>query len=153
MFNFLNLRLQQIMATKEPFGNVSVIAVGDLFQLRPVKDKWIFENPEMGYSALANNIWTEYSTLFELTEIMRQKGDKPFAELLNRFREGKHSKDDIAMIKQRLLHVSPKNDNYPLNTTHLFTTNASVNAHNNSQYMISKIHKAEIKAVDIIVGD
>ena len=32
MFNFLNLRLQQIMGNKSPFGNLSLITVGDLFQ-------------------------------------------------------------------------------------------------------------------------
>ena len=44
MFNFLNLRLQQIMGTNKPFDGVSIISVGDLFQLKPVFDKWIFEN-------------------------------------------------------------------------------------------------------------
>lgn len=43
MFNFLNLLLQQIMANKSPFGNLSLITVGDLFELKPVFDKWIFE--------------------------------------------------------------------------------------------------------------
>ena len=80
MFNFLNLRLQQIMGNKEPFGGVSLITVGDLFQLKPVFDKWIFENSQIGYNILASNIWTEYFTLFELTEIMRQKNDKEFAD-------------------------------------------------------------------------
>ena len=110
MFNFLNLRLQQIMGNKEPFGGVSLITVGDLFQLKPVFDKWIFENCQMGYNVLASNIWTEYFTLFELTEIMRQKDDKEFAELLNRLREGKHSEEDIAILKQRFLNIGPEED-------------------------------------------
>ena len=76
MFNFLNLRLQQIMGTNEPFGEISLVTVGDLFQLKPVFDKWIFENSQSGYNEFAANIWTEYFTLFELTEIMRQKDDK-----------------------------------------------------------------------------
>ena len=38
MFNFLNLRLQQILGTKLPFSGVSLITVGDLFQLQPVFD-------------------------------------------------------------------------------------------------------------------
>ena len=42
MFNFLDLRLQQIMGTKETFGGLSIITVGDLFQLKPVFDNWIF---------------------------------------------------------------------------------------------------------------
>lgn len=152
MFNFLNLRLQQIMGTNKPFGGISVITVGDLFQLKPVFDKWIFENSQYGYNAFATNIWTEYFTLFELTEIMRQKEDKQFAELLNCLREGKHSDDDIAILK-RLLNVTPESDNYPINTTHLFTTNASVDAHNNALYALSRTDKAQIKAVDIIIGD
>ena len=43
MFNFLDLRLQQIMGTKEPFGGISIITVGDLFQLplRPSAAKTI----------------------------------------------------------------------------------------------------------------
>ena len=84
---------------------------------------------------------------------MRQKDDKEFAQLLNRLREGKHSEDDIAVLKQRLLKVGPGQDNYPMNMAHLFTTNASVDAHNNSLYTLSKADKAQIKAVDIIVGD
>ena len=153
MFNFLNLRLQQTMGTKEPFGGVSLITVGDLFQLKPVFDKWIFENSQIGYNALASNIWTEYFTLFELTEIMRQKDDKEFAELLNRSREGKHSEEYIAILKQRLLNIRCEEDNYPMNMTHLFTTNALVDAHKYALYTISKTDKAQIKAVDIIVWD
>ena len=40
----------------------------------------------------ATNILREYLTLFELTEVMRQKDDKQFAELLNHLREGKHQR-------------------------------------------------------------
>jgi len=57
--------------------------------------------------------------------------DKQFAQLLNPLREGKHSEDDITILKQRLLNVTPENDNNPMNTTQLFTENASVDAHNN----------------------
>ena len=39
MFNFLDLRLQQIMGTKEPFGGLSIITVGDLFQLISTKGR------------------------------------------------------------------------------------------------------------------
>ena len=48
MFTFLNARLQQIMGAKELFGGISLITVGDLFQLKPVFDKWIFENSVIG---------------------------------------------------------------------------------------------------------
>lgn len=153
MFNFLNLRLQQIMGTNTPFGALSVIAAGDLFQLKPVFDNWIFNNTNHGYGDLATNIWNEYFTLFELTEIMRQKDDKEFAELLNRLREGNHTQNDIEVLKERILKIRPGQENYPINMTHLFSTNAQVNNHNNTIYQASHTDKAQIKCIDIVVGD
>ena len=49
---------------------------------------------------------------------MRQKDGKEFAELLNCLREGKHSKDDIALLKQSFMNVRPEEDSYPFNITH-----------------------------------
>ena len=96
------------MGTNESFAGICLITVGDLFQLKPVFDKWIFENSQSGYNEFATNIWTEYFTLFEWTEIIRQKDDKESAQLLNRLREGSHSKNDISIVKQRLLNVKPE---------------------------------------------
>ena len=67
--------------------------------------------------------------------------------------KGNHSENDISILKQRLLNERPEQDNYPMHMTHLFTTNASVNAHNNALYTLSKAEKAQIKAMEIIVGD
>jgi hypothetical protein len=43
----------------------------------------------------------ELFSMFELHEIMRQKDDKPWAELLARVREGLQTADDVAMILER----------------------------------------------------
>ena len=36
MLSFIDTRLQQLTGTKAAFGGLSVIAVGDLYQLKPV---------------------------------------------------------------------------------------------------------------------
>jgi len=72
------------LGTRTPFGGISLITVGDLFQLKPVFDKWIFENSQSGYN--------EFPT--ELTQIMRRKDAKELAELPNCLREGNHSEHD-----------------------------------------------------------
>ena len=49
--------------------------------------------------ALALNVWQEYFEMYELTQIMRQKEDKQFAELLNQLQERRHSKNDIEQLE------------------------------------------------------
>lgn len=153
MFSFLDLRLQQIMGTQKPFGGTSLITVGDLFQLKPVFDQWIFQNSKNGYTPLASNLWQEHFKMYELSEIMRQKDDKEFAELLNRLREGKHSDKDIETLKGRILKMKPTDANYPMNVTHLFSTNLAVDNHSGKIFNKSTNQKAHISAVDIVVGD
>ena len=55
MLSYLYLRLQEIKGNREPFGGVHVLLVGDLFQLRPVGDSWVFANSSGDYSPLAEN--------------------------------------------------------------------------------------------------
>ncbi len=118
MLSFIHLRLQEIMGCYDKlFGGLNVIVFGDLFQLRPVMDGWIFEELDMpsqndkskkckqkrkltSASVLAPNIWKENFKCFELTQVMRQKDDKVFCDILNRMREGNHTKKDIEIIKQ-----------------------------------------------------
>ena len=72
------------------------------------------------YSALATNIRKEYFSIFELTEIMRQKDDKYFAQLLNRLREGKQTQDEVTVLKSRILKSKPGEPNYPASLTRIF---------------------------------
>ena len=151
MFNFINMRLQEVFATYQPFGGLSIIAIGDLFQLRPVLDSWIFQNSSVGYGPLATNLWQTHFHLFELTEIMRQKDDKKFAEILNRVREGIHTDTDLNDIRARAYMENPLflNGSIPC----LFTTNKEVNDHNDKIYANASICvKTTIQAIDQIAG-
>lgn len=56
LLNYINLRLQEIFATEMPFGGVSIIAIGDLFQLKPVFDNWVFFGLNDDYGPLATNL-------------------------------------------------------------------------------------------------
>ena len=89
----------------------------------------------------------------ELTQVMRQKEDKAFAEILNRIREGKHTNNDINILKQRILKLTPDHPDYPMIATHLYSTNVSVDEHNDEIFKKSRNEKVEIKAIDIVLGD
>ena len=89
----INNTLKYIKGSKENFGGVSITAIGNLFQLQPVMDSYIFKDLDnTEYAILAPNLWLDYFKMFELKEIMRQRESKVFVEILNRLR------DDILKI-------------------------------------------------------
>jgi hypothetical protein len=99
----LNNRLKDLKGSKEDFGGVSIITLGDLFQLKPVMDGYIFTDVQClsSYNILAPNLWKRYFRMFELDEIMQQRESKEFAEILNRLREGNHTSSDLKKLKER----------------------------------------------------
>lgn len=118
---FINNRLQLLTGLKRPFGGISVIAVGDFFQLKPIMDGWIFQDLKQNAQALACNLWKENFSLFELDEVMRQKDDLAFAQLLNRLRHNQMTNEDIDVIEK--CNIAENSPNYPHNAPHLFTMN------------------------------
>jgi len=68
LLNFINLRFQEIMGNSLDFGGISVLAGGDFYQLKPVFDD--------------RNIWKDLFQIFVLKDIMRQKDDFEYAQLL-----------------------------------------------------------------------
>jgi len=147
----INNRLQDIKGSSLPFGGVSIITIGDLFQITPVMDSYVFkETQNLEYSILAPNSWQELFTMFELDEIMRQRDCKLFAEMLNRLREGKQTTQDIIKLKERL--VENTSNNYPLELPHFFATNDEVNKFNNRVHLALSGAKYSIKAHDSVIG-
>jgi len=78
MMSFIDQRLQEVNSS-HPFGGASVVVFGDLFQLPPVMDGFIFSDLSQShsqveqYNALAPNLWKTHFTMFELSTFMRQQ--------------------------------------------------------------------------------
>ena len=71
----------------KPFAGITVIVVGDLYQLPSVLQRPAYADY---YDEIYNihNLWRLFR-MCELTEIMRKKGDATFIDLLNNIRIGK----------------------------------------------------------------
>ena len=84
---------------------MTVITVGDLYQLPPLKDKKIYDTPGSGYDpnpiCLHGSLWKENFHFHELKHIVRQK-DQQFAQLLNRIHEAQITENDEEILKQRV---------------------------------------------------
>ncbi|KAL6484420.1 hypothetical protein MHYP_G00064660 [Metynnis hypsauchen] len=128
LFAYVNWRLQQIKGNDKPFGNVSIMAVGDFHQLPPLGKA----KPLCVYEHHVLDFWRDHFKMITLTDIMRQKDDLAFAELLNRLRvKQKHdplSDADSSMIKQ----VIKSPEDCPSDALHIFATNKEVDGYNSA---------------------
>ena len=110
----IHKRLQQIKGVLPDvtFGGVSILAVGDLYQLPPVGQPALFDTVSDAYAQLhgSGSLWRNEFTLIELDEIMRQRGDSRFIDLLCRVRIGECTSEDIQVLKSRT--ITPDATNY-----------------------------------------
>ena len=148
--SFIDTRLQQLMGTKEVFGGLSVIAVGDLYQLKPVGDYLISLDLKKGASSLGRNLWKELFTMYELVDIMRQKDDLAFAQLLNRLRLNEMTEEDKQKLQTRV--VDRETGDYPKDALHLFAQNCFVDQHNDTILSQLPGEKIVIPCHDIVVS-
>ncbi|XP_062612709.1 uncharacterized protein LOC134274433 [Saccostrea cucullata] len=123
---YIHERLVQIKKCKEPFGGVSVIAVGDFYQLPPVKqrkDERLYK--ENG--SYPTDYWLDLFKIVELDEIMRQREDKAFATVLNslRIRTCEEPLSDEAL--ETLRECSREG---PDDVLHVYSTNQEANEYN-----------------------
>ena len=130
MLSFIDTCLQQLTGSKAAFGGLSVIAVGDLYQLKPVNDFLICLDLKEGASSLARNLWKELFTMYELVDIMRQKDDLAFAQLLNRLRLNEMTEEDKQVLQTRVFDRDT--GDYPKDAVHLFARNVYVKKHNDN---------------------
>ena len=151
MLTFVHKRLQEIMGSARDFGGISVIFVGDLFQLKPVCDSFIFKNNCAGYAPLATNLWQQNAKMFELTTVMRQENGGQFAQLLNRMREGNLSESDNDLLATRLIKADSEEYDQVKGSLHLYLQNERVDCHNLQTYLKAQTTKYDIKAIDCVV--
>ncbi len=148
LLNKVHKRLTYIKGTtKDPeiqFGNISMLAVQDPYQLKPVCDTALHKaiakpkKPE----DLAPLVWHQFKS-HELTEIMRQKEDKQWATHLDKIRTcGKdglkeNSQEDL-MLRSRILTLDENHPNYPCQFLHVYPRNQEARDWNVKR--MNKIH-------------
>jgi len=146
MLLHIHQRLKEIFGTpsSQMFAGLSLLVLGDLHQLPPIRRKPVFEQFRNPMHNLCHP-WLLFS-LIELTEIMRQKDAKSFVDLLNRFRTASQTKDDIDTINTRF--ITPSDSNYPSDALHIWAENAPVTDHNRNKLTQINAPLFVLKAVD-----
>ena len=132
----IHLRLMEIFQTKELFGGLSVILVGDLLQLPPVgTNEYIFEEPYNSHFKPYHKVmplWESFEP-FILRHNHRTGEGNTWTETLNRIRVGEVTEEDMEVLKSRQTGA----DFLYEDCLHLFYTNEEVDDHN--EKMLNKL--------------
>ncbi|KXJ13769.1 ATP-dependent DNA helicase PIF1 [Exaiptasia diaphana] len=142
----IHQRLKEIFDTpaSKLFAGISIIAGGDFYQLPPIKKKTVFDN----FNTDTYNLCHPWH-LFRMTQLidnMRSKDDKPFIEMLNRFRTASHTEQDIKHIQSR--SIKPDNANFPSDAIHIYAENKPVDEYNNNKLSQLSGQMFQLKAQD-----
>ena len=149
-------RLQQIKGVADDaiFGGVSILAVGDLYQLPPVGQPLLFSPVSDSYAQLygSGSLWIDEFQMIELDEVMRQRGDRTFSELLCRVRTSTCTHADIEILQSR--EITAEIITYPTNALHVYRLNADVDIRNSLMLnnLATESQQYIIKASDAIAG-
>ena len=126
----IHRRLKDITRKTGPdtrFGDISTLAVGDLYQLQPVGQNHIFSLPSDNYAKLHGSLW-EGNFQMIVYGSMRQREDHQLAELLMHVRTASCTDEDITLLKSR--EVAASNPRYPQQALHVFKTTKEVDDNN-----------------------
>ena len=100
----------------------------------------------------SGSLWVDEFQTVELTEIMRQKDDALFCQLLCRIRTATHTEEDIAMLKSR--EETPDAPNYPNDALYVYRLNVDVDKHNQEMLNVFALESKQypIKACNARAG-
>lgn len=101
LLSFISRMFGHLHNNGRPFGNVCVIAFGDLLQLPPVVGQQVFKS----------SVWNLFFPIV-LTQSRRQEGDAAFYKILNEIRVGRISTQSWRALHDRQLQYSPTHTLY-----------------------------------------
>lgn len=132
LFMQIDAQLRELLREKEncPFGGRSIILVGDLGQLPPVRDKPLYVGNTAG-----KVLWNKFNIVVTLDTIFCQQGNNEkqsyFHRVLNNIRNIEHVlKDWKFLISWVDMRLHPRERDLFNVVVHMFPTNNLISLHN-----------------------
>ena len=143
---YIHLRLVEIFGCSDniPFAGITVIAVGDFYQLPPVQQRTVYAEYTDAWLNLVH-LWNLFK-IAELHEIMRQRGDSDLIDLLNKVRTSSLEEYDENLLKSRF--IKENDDNYPSDALHIFAENKPCQEHNQKMLSSNENNLRSISTID-----
>lgn len=132
LFEMMNQICQKALENTLPFGGITVVLVGDLFQLPPiVSDDAVYEYLKREYGGIyffnSHIIQKELDNikLFELAKSYRQQNDSEFVKILDEFRKPMSEKRKVQVINEINRRVVDDKD-LPKDAVYIASSNEEV---------------------------
>ena len=145
MLYILDRRLREVTTNQRPFGNIGMVILGDLMQLKPVLGALTFgqpKQPQFKLSYLIEPIFDLFEVI-ELTTNHRQNADHVYGNFLKRLRMGEQTEEDINLLRTHI--VDEKSPLYQ-NAVQVYGTNELVNKANNEKLTNLQGEEIQIEA-------
>ena len=129
----IDLRLREITQKAMPFGNITIFLFGDIMQMRPVKGRYIMQQPrseQFDLSYQLDPLWQKFQCI-NLEINHRQGEDKEYADILNRIRIGQETALDVEKLTERVRNINHIDIRREPDALYIFGTNKKVNQMNN----------------------
>ena len=124
----VNFRMQDLADKQQRqdfMGRKNFIAGGDMWQLPPVKDRFVYEKNKLdGRPSCAPSHWTENFTIYYLSEKVRSQTDPEFGEVCDRIARGNLEEKQMDYL-QKLVRPCPstnENENFKTGKTSIIVT-------------------------------
>ena len=139
------------MVSKDMFGGLSVLLLGDVMQLKPVKAVPIFSMPKSSKNRVlyksSESLWRNFEVVVLETNF-RQGNKNPWKECLSRLRVLEYhidmTEEDKALLESRRLKNNPGHNLD--NAHHVFFRNEDANKLNQEKLNALETELVEIKA-------
>ena len=132
LFEMMNQICQKALGNTLPFGGITVVLVGDLFQLPPiVSDDAVYEYLKREYGGIyffnSHVIQKELENikLFELAKSYRQQNDSEFVKILDEFRKPMNEQRKVQVINEINRRVVDEKD-LPKDAVYIASSNEEV---------------------------
>lgn len=113
-FQLLDEIARKVKKNKNPFGGIQLILSGDFMQLSPIPEKglkieeetikYCFQSPQWRDAGLLKS----HGGTIQLEEVLRQKDDSAFVDILNEVRKGQISQKSLTKLNQCVVGTKAK---------------------------------------------
>jgi ATP-dependent DNA helicase PIF1 len=139
LFDKVSEYISIIRKDPRPFGGLQLVLTGDMFQLPPVSGDYCFKS----------KTWKELNLkIVELTEQVRQDGDKEFQQILTEARWGRLSDESF-----KRLSTLPKPNFGEVKPTILYSKNINVDSINEKEFKNLIDSGAEQRCYNTVFSD